>query len=443
MSFYYKTLMKKIAKREATIAVVGLGYVGLPVLIQFYRKGFKCIGLDIEKKKIESFSKYKFDTNFFSTILRNKKKHSVKKLQKINFSTDYSLISNADVIIICLPSPVFKNKKPNLKIIKSSLKQMSKFLKQGQLISLESTVSPGTTNDVFVKTLSRKYKLSENFFLVYSPERENPVIKNLGQRYNFYNTPKICSGYSTRCSKLGFVLYSKVIKKVVKSKSIQSAEMSKMIENVYRATNIGLVNELKMLCHKMNIDIHEVLKLARTKPFGFTPFKPGPGIGGHCIPVDPYYLINEARKQNFNLKFIKQAMNTNKSIIKWSIKKIENIIRKEKINLKNSKILFLGAAYKANIDDIRESPSIKIFKYFNQQKINFDYCDPYISKIKIIDLYKKSINLNYKYFKNYKVVILLTDHNAFNQKQIINNSKLIIDTRGFFQSFKSKKIYSI
>ena len=443
-NLYYKNLEKKFNSKTATIAVVGLGYVGLPLLIQFYRKGFNCFGIDTDNKKVESFNKNKFDTNYFEDVIKKKRKHSVKKLKKIYFSNNYSLITKADIIIICLPTPVFKNKQPNLQFITSSLKQMKSFLKKGQLISLESTVSPGTTNKILANFLIKEnFRLSKDFFLVYSPERENPVIKNLDQKFNFFNTPKICSGYSKECTRLGVLMYSKIIKTVIKTDSIKNAEMSKMIENIYRATNIGLVNELKMLCHKMNLDIHEILKLASTKPFGFKTFTPGPGIGGHCIPVDPHYLIHEAKNYNFDLKFVSESMKTNENITKWCINKIEKIFIKKKINNKKLKILFLGAAYKANIDDLRESPAIKFFKYFSKRKIKFDYCDPHVPKIKENGFFKSSIKLNYNSFNSYSALILLTDHSIFNKKYILKNSKLIIDTRGYFSNYKDKNIYSI
>ena len=441
---YYNILKKKITSKSANIAIIGLGYVGLPLLIQFYRKGFNCFGIDNDNKKIESFNKKKFDSNYFANVIKKKKRHSVKKLKKITFSNNYSLISKADIVIICLPTPVFKNKQPNLKFITSSLNQMKIFLKKGQLISLESTVSPGTTNKILANFLIKEnFKLSKDFFLVYSPERENPVIKNLGQKFNFFNTPKVCSGYSKNCTRLGVLMYSKVVKTVIKTDSIKNAEMSKMIENIYRATNIGLVNELKIFCHKMNLDIHEILRLAGTKPFGFTPFMPGPGIGGHCIPVDPYYLIDQAKKYSFQLNCIEEAMKVNQKITKWCIEQIEKILLIEKFKKNDFKILFLGAAYKANIDDLRESPSLKFFEYFQKIKVKFDYCDPYIPEIKTNLIKKKSIKLNYKIFSKYDAIILLTSHNIFKQNKIINNSNLIIDTRGHFKSFKNKKIHLI
>ncbi len=442
---YYKILKDKITSRKATVAIIGLGYVGLPLLIQFYRKGFNCIGIDIDKKKIDDIYKKKFEKNYFESIIKKKRKHSVKKLKQIKFSSNYTLISKADIIIMCLPTPIYKNKKPNLSLITNSLNKMSNFLKKGQLLSLESTVAPGTTNKVLGKFLQdkKKFKISEDFFLIYSPERENPVIKNIGQKFNFYNTPKICSGYSLKCTNLGAYMYSKILKTVVKTNSTKNAEMSKMIENVYRSVNIAFVNELKMLCHKMKIDIHEVLKLAGTKPFGFTKFKPGPGIGGHCIPIDPYYLLHEAKNYNFYSKFIDIALKTNEEVTKWCLKKTQKIFLKENIGKKGSKVLMLGITYKANIDDVRESPALKFFEYFKKRKINFDYCDPYILNIKHKNIHKKSIKLNYKLFKSYNAILLLTGHNIFNKNKIINNSNLIIDTRGFFKKYKKKKIYFI
>jgi UDP-N-acetyl-D-glucosamine dehydrogenase len=440
---YYKNLKKKIVNKDATIAVVGLGYVGLPLLIQFYRKGFSCIGIDRDKSKINSLSKDKLKNYYFKSIFKKKNKHSVKSLKKIKFSYKYSLINKADCIIMCLPTPITKLKKPDLSYITSSLTSMGPYLKKGQLISLESTVSPGTTEKILGKYLinKKKFIISDNFFLVYSPERENPVIENLKQKFNFYNTPKICSGFSNKCAQVGFLLYSRAIKTVVKTHSLKNAEMAKMIENVYRSVNIGLVNELKMLSDKMNINIHEVLNLADTKPFGFTKFKPGPGIGGHCIPIDPYYLIWEAEQKNFKVDFIKKAVEINENITDWCLDKIEKIIRDQKIQIKNEKILILGAAYKANIDDLRESPSLKFFQYFKKHKIKFDYCDPLIPYIKKFK--KSSIKLDYKIFNKYALVLILTDHSFFDKEMIIKNSKLIIDTRGYFLRNINEKIFSI
>jgi len=440
---YYKNLKKKFSEKKANIAVIGLGYIGLPLLIQFYRKGFNCIGIDIDKRKINSLNKKKYFNKYSGHIIKKRKMHFLKNNQKLQLSTDYSLISKADAIIMCLPTPVFKNNLPNLNYISSSLYKMKKYLKKGQLLSLESTVAPGTCKKILAGFLKKRFNLSKDFFLVYSPERENPIIKNIDQKFNFYNTPKICSGYSINCKKLGVLMYSKVIKTVIETSSIQNAEMSKMVENVFRAINIGLVNELKMLCYKMNLNIYDILSLSETKPFGFTKFKPGPGIGGHCIPIDPYYLINEAKNNNFNLRFVKEAMYVNKRITSWCLREIEKIFIKEKIKKSKLKVLFLGAAYKANIDDLRESPSLKFFNYFKKKRIDFDYCDPYIPFIKNRIIKKKSIKLNYKLFKKYQVIILLTGHRIFNTNKIIKNSNLIIDTRGFFKNSKNKKIYLV
>ena len=415
--------------------------------MQFNRKGFQCIGIDKSRKRIVQLQKkYKQDL-YYKYLFKKKNKHRTGQRKKMYFSSDYFEISNADIIIMCLPTPLSKDKKPDMSAIKDSLRSMKKYLKKGQLLSLESTTYPETTETLLAPFLQKKFIISKDFFLLYSPERESPVLDTKEHKFNLFNTPKICSGYSKRCSELGKALYAKVVKKVIKTNSTKNAEMAKMIENIYRAVNIGLVNELKMLSYKMKINIHEVLRLAGTKPFGFTKFNPGPGLGGHCIPIDPYYLTWYAKKYNFDTKFIKLAGKINSDVTKWCISEINKIIKKTynyKDNFyKKIKILILGAAYKANIDDLRESPSLKFFEYYKNKNVKFDYCDPYIKKINTKFIKKRSINLKYKNFKKYTAVIILTDHNIFNKRKIITNSKLIIDTRGYLQSFNNKKIHLI
>ena len=436
---HYLKLKKKIKSKKAKILIAGLGYVGFPILVQFFRKGFDCTGFDIDKKKIEQFKNNKFNGEYFSKIILKKKKHS-SKLNKLNFTSNYKAIKDADVIIVSLPTPINNLKKPDLSAVKSFLKNIKNYIKEGQLISFESTVAPGTTEKVFGDLIQqKKFDLSKNFFLVYSPERENPIIDNINQKLNLYNIPKVCAGSSKACTDLGCLLYSKIIKRVVRTEKIISAEMTKMVENVYRSINIGLANELKIICRKMNINIFEVLRLASTKPFGFTSFSPGPGVGGHCIPIDPYYLIDKAKQFNHNSKFIALSLQINEEITNYTIKEIIKLFKDKDIS-KNDKILFLGAAYKANIDDVRESPAIKIISYFKNKKYKINYCDPYVKNFEIDKKKIQSISLNYNSFKKYSVVIILTDHKKFIQKKLVTNSRLIIDTRGFLKNIKNKKI---
>ena len=429
---YKLEIIKKLKTKKATISVIGLGYVGLPLLERFFYKGYKCIGIDSDLKKIGSLNK-------------KYKGVSKKMKQRILFSNEYKNLLHADIIIICLPTPLKVNKSPDLSYIKSALKSLKPFLKKGQALSLESTTYPETTEEIIVPFIKKlQFEISKNFFVIYSPERESPLlVRNLDSKYILYNTPKICSEYSDNCYKVGYNIYCQIVKKVVRANSIKNAEMAKMVENIYRAVNIGLVNELKMLAHKMKIDIHEVLRLAGTKPFGFTKFTPGPGLGGHCIPIDPFYLNWKAKQYNFDTKFIKLAGKINGEVTEWVLKNMYLILKKHKIDLKTVKILIIGVAYKKNIDDIRESPAIVIMKNLIKKKIKYDYCDPHIPVVQINGVNKKSISLNYNKFKSYNLSIIITDHDAFNKKKLISKCKILLDTRGMIKKPKKDNFYSL
>lgn len=433
---YYQTLRKKIKKKKAIIAVVGLGYVGMPLLAQFYKKDFNTIGIDIDKKKINKLKNNKINSIYFKNLFKK------NKFKNLSLTTDFSYAKNSDVIILCLPTPLKKNKSPDISYIKQALLKLGPYLKKGQALSLESTTYPETTEEILLPFLKKlKFNVSKDFFLIYSPERESPVFEKNKNKFTLFNTPKICSGYSSNCLNIGSDLYSQVVKTVVRTDSTKKAELAKMIENIYRAVNIGLVNELKMLSQKMKINIHQVIDLAGTKPFGFTKFLPGPGLGGHCIPIDPYYLSWRAKKYKFDTKFIRLAGEINQKVTNWTINNVIKIIKKKKIDLKQCKILLLGVAYKADIDDLRESPALKIISNFKKRKIKFDYCDPYIDNIENLNL--KSVKLNYQKFKLYDCVVLLTDHSIFNKKKLINHSKLIIDTRGYLKNFNQNKLFHL
>jgi UDP-N-acetyl-D-glucosamine dehydrogenase len=435
---YFNNLYKKIQKKEAVIAVVGLGYVGQPLISQFSSKDFNCLGIDIDKKKINNLKKKSLTSRHINKL------KNIQKGKKIVYTSDFSKVKNADIIILCLPTPLKKNKSPDMSFILSSLKSLGPYLNKGQAISLESTTYPETTEEIIVPFLEKKkFDISKNFFVIYSPERESPIFNKKNNKYNLYNTPKICSGISKECVEIGILLYSKILKKVIKSNSTKSAEMAKMIENIYRAVNIGLVNELKMICHKMNINIHEVIELADTKPFGYTKFVPGPGLGGHCIPIDPFYLTWKAKQYNCDTKFIKLAGTINENVTTWTNNNILKILKKNKIDQNKCKILFLGAAYKGDIDDLRESPALKIMDFFSKKKISFDYCDPYIKKINFNNLKLKSVNLNYKSFSKYDCVVIVTDHTIFDNNKLLKNSKILIDTRGSLKNKNFKNLYTL
>ncbi len=433
---YFRALREKIKKKKAIIAVVGLGYVGMPLLAQFYKKGFNTIGIDIDEKKISNLKKNEIRSFYFKNLFKK------NKIKNLLFTSNFSNAEKADVIILCLPTPLKKNKSPDVSHIKKALVKLGPFLKKGQALSLESTTYPETTEEILLPFLKKlKFNISKDYFLIYSPERESPVFEKNKNKFSLFNTPKICSGHSANCLTIGNDLYSQIVKTVVKTDSTKKAEFAKMIENIYRAVNIGLINELKMLSQKMNINIHQVIDLAGTKPFGFTKFLPGPGLGGHCIPIDPYYLSWRAKKYKFETKFIRLAGDINQKVTNWTINNIIKIIKKKKINFNKCKILILGVAYKADIDDLRESPALKIISVLKRKKINFDYCDPYINKIRYLNI--KSIKLNYKNFKLYDCVVILTDHSIFSRNKIIKNSKLIVDTRGFLKNFNQSKIFHL
>ena len=412
---YFYNLKKKIQNNKAVICIVGLGYVGSAIIDKFNKKGFKTIGIDKDPKKL----KYQFKTN------------------KMKLTKDYSYVKNADVIIIALPTPLKKNMNPDLSYIKESLQKIKRFLKKGQLISLESTTYPGTTEEIILPVLRKnKFELSKDYFLVYSPERISPELKVKDKtiKYKLHNTPKICAGYSKECKSLALILYNKITKTTVGASSLKLAEATKMIENVFRSINIGLVNELKMFFNKINIDINEALDLADTKPFGFTKFNPGPGYGGHCIPLDPFYLYWLAKKNKVDLKFIKTSGIINKKTTDWITQKITNFIKKRKIKLHKKKILILGIAYKQNIDDTRESPALKIASKLRFKGFDFEYSDPYVSKIFFNKKIKKSQKLNSELFNKYPVIFIATDHSKFNYSLITKKAKYIFDSRNVIKN---------
>ncbi len=428
---YFSKLYKKIKNKSVAVGVVGVGYVGIQLLLQFTQNKIKTIGFDKDKKKLEKLTN---GISPFSYI--NSKK--IKNLKNKSVYTErYENIKFCDVIIICLPTPIKKNTKPDLSAIENTFKKFKKYLKKGQLIILESTTFPGTTREKIGKNL-KKFNLGKDFFLSYSPERENP-----GSNVHFSKVNKITSGYSYNCSVLSELLYKKIVNTVVVANSLEEAEMTKLLENIYRSVNIGLVNELKMICLAMGIDINKIIELASTKPFGFQAFYPGPGVGGHCIPIDPYYLYWRAKKFGQEAKFIKLAGDINIETTRWTIKNIIKILRKNK-SVKRKKILILGLAYKKNIEDIRESAGIKILQKLTKMKFKVDFSDPHVdvkdSLFKKLVGNSKKVKID-KSLKNYDCVVLVTDHDAFNYNLIVRYSKILIDTRNKIK--RKKNFYKL
>lgn len=419
-----KKILNKIKSKKIKIAVIGLGYVGLNLLIKFAKKNINIVGLDRNIERISLLKDHKSPISY----IKNKEINSIKKFTY--YSSDLKNIKSCDFIVICLPTPLDKKNKPDLSHIIECMTKIKKFLQKGQTIILESTTYPGTTENIILKNL-KNFTIGKNFFLGYSPEREDPGSK----KFNIYNTPKIVSGYTKDCLKIINSLYSNIVKKTIVSKSIKNAEASKIFENIYRSVNIALVNEMRFLLENLKIDINEIIDLAKTKPFGYSEFRPGPGVGGHCIPIDPLYLSWIAEKHGYKSKFIKLASFVNIKTTKLLAKKIIDNAK----NKKNKKILMVGLSYKKNIDDTRESASIKILNILERKGFEVYFLDKFVKNVKINNKPRVSIKNDYKLLKKFSITIIGTDHDYFNYKKIFTNSNLIIDLRNKYK-FKHEKI---
>ncbi len=429
-------LIAKFETKTAKIAVVGLGYVGLPLIFALYKK-FKVIGFDIDEHKISCLKNNKsYIKNFTSEDIE-----ILNASNRFECSSDFNILSKADAILICVPTPLTKNREPDMSYILATAKTISKILRKGQLIVLESTTYPGTTKELLQQTLEEETKLKagQNFFLSYAPEREDPGNK----KFTATDIPKVVGADDERSKILSVTLYSQIAPEVVPVSSTAAAEAVKILENIFRCVNIALVNELKMVFDKMGINIWEVIEAAKTKPFGFMPFYPSPGLGGHCIPIDPFYLTWKAREYDVVTKFIELAGEINSSMPNYVISKLRDALddRFAKV-LNGSKILIVGMAYKKNVDDIRESPSLCIFQELLNKKSEVDYFDPYI---KFIPKNREYPNLSHIYsidcikenLQKYDAIIICTDHDNIDYQLLVDNSKLIIDTRNATRVIKN------
>ncbi len=432
----YNYLLNKIKNLNAKICIVGLGYVGLPLFLHFAKKKFNLIGYDKDIKKINSLKNGK---SYISNI-SDKKIFSVIKSKKIEFSTDPKSLNNADVIICCLPTPITKTNSPDMAFIKEFSLTLKKYARKGQIIILESTTYPGTTNDYIASICNLKNMIiGKDVFICYSPEREDPGNK----KFSLSNTPKVVSGYSKQCLNLCKILYSKISNKVVEVKNLQTAEAVKIYENIFRSINISLANEMHIILSRLNIDIYDVINAAKTKPFGFMPFYPGPGLGGHCIPIDPHLINWVAKTKGYSSKFINLSAEINKERINRIFNFIISHLLKKNFKKNKIKVLIIGVAYKKNTNDCRESPALKLIEILNKNKISYDYYDPYVNELKYFRMYgkinKKGIK-NLNNLKKYTCSLILTDHDIIDYENILDKSNTIFDTRGVLNSHKNKKI---
>ena len=418
------------------IGIVGLGYVGLPLAIQFAKSENNVLGLDIDKSKVDSLNQGK---SYIKHISSDDLQHQLQE-NRLEASTDFNRVKELDAVLICVPTPLNKDREPDLSYVLDTAKAIAPHLPKGILVSLESTTYPGTTEDELKPVLEAgsRMKAGIDFHLVYSPEREDPGNPDS----QVAKIPKVIGGYTEKCLKIGQKVYTTAIDSLVPVSSCRIAEATKLTENIFRCVNIALMNELKVIYHEMDIDVWEVIEAAKTKPFGYMPFYPGPGLGGHCIPIDPFYLSWKARQQNLEARFIELAGEVNLSMPKYVIDRCEEELIKLGKTLEGSRILLLGIAYKANVDDMRESPSVEIMELLQDRGVNIEYSDPHIPIFPEMREYSfnlKSVELSAETICTYDMLLLVTNHSAFDYDMIKKHADFIVDARGVYSS-QTKKI---
>ncbi len=419
-------LISKIQAHKATVGVVGLGYVGLPLVLRFGEEHFPVIGFDVDPVKVRKL-------NAGESYIRHipaARLQSLTKEKQFEATSDFKRLAEADCVIICVPTPLTAKKDPDLQYIEKTADAILKTLRKGQIISLESTTYPGTTEEILLERFrATGLEAGKDYFLVFSPEREDPGNAKFSTR----TIPKVVGGITPNCLEVGKTLYSQVIDRVVTVSSTKAAELVKLLENIYRSVNIALVNELKLLCDRMGIDIWEVIDAAATKPFGYTPFYPGPGLGGHCIPIDPFYLSWKAKEYDFSTRFIQLAGEVNTSIPYYVVDRIGAALNDHSKSVRGAKVLVLGVAYKKDVDDVRESPALEIMELLQDKGATLTYSDPYIPKLhkmrKHDFSHMSSAALNEDLLKKSDVVLITTDHTGIDYQWLVTNSALVIDTR--------------
>jgi len=432
-------LEKKILDRSAVIGVIGMGYVGLPLAVEFARVGFRVIGIDVKEDKVKIINSGK-------SHIDDIKDYQVKELtdlKRLRCTTDFSALKDIDCVAIAVPTPLNKTKDPDVSFILSAVVEISKHLHHGQLVVLESTTYPGTTEELILPMLQEKgLKVGRDFYLAFSPERVDPGNAS----FSTHNTPKVVGGITKDCLRVSKILYEQVITKVVTVSSTKAAEMVKLLENTFRSVNIGLVNEVALMCDRLQIDVWEVIDAAATKPFGFLPFYPGPGLGGHCIPIDPHYLSWKLRSLNYYARFIELAGDINSRMPEYVVDKISSALNSRKMSLNGAKILVLGVAYKKNIADVRESPALDIIKILERKGAHVSYNDPYAQEL-VLDGGKryKSQPMNAKSIASTDCVVIVTDHSDYDYQWVVDKAKVVVDTRNATRSVKSgrAKIFKI
>ncbi len=429
----YKTeLLQKIENREAVIAVIGIGYVGLPLAVEFAREGYRVIGVDVSEKKVELINS---GESYIPDIPTDDIARPVKA-GLLSATTDYSVLRDVDAISICVPTPLRKTKDPDMSYIITAADEIAKYSRPGQLIVLESTTYPGTTDELIVPRVAQNgYRVGEDIFVCFSPERIDPGNKTYGVR----NTPKVIGGATPDCTEVAVALYSKPIERVIPVSSTRTAEMVKLLENTFRSVNIGLVNEMALMCDKLDVNVWEVIEAASSKPFGFMTFYPGPGLGGHCIPIDPLYLSWKLKALNYNARFIELASEINGNMPLYVVTKIMDALNNVRKTVNGADILVLGVAYKRDIDDLRESPALDIIRLLEERGANISYHDPYVPNLHREGIDLESQPLTEETLSAADAVVIVTDHTCLDYAWVAEHASIVVDTRNALKDVKQPR----
>jgi UDP-N-acetyl-D-glucosamine dehydrogenase len=432
----FARLKRRIKDNDAVLSVIGLGYVGLPLAVEMAKVGFRVHGIDVNPKKVGMVNKGRS----YIQDVSNEDLRSVVRSGKLSATTNFSVLGKCDTIDICVPTPLRKTKDPDISFVIDALEQIVKYLKPGQLVMLESTTYPGTTVEVMLPMLeSTGLKVGKDFFLGFSPERVDPG----NEKFTTKNIPKVVGGMTDKCTRLACDLYESIIDSVVPVSSPTVAEMVKLLENTFRSVNIGLVNEMCLMCNRMDIDVWEVIEAADSKPFGFLKFLPGPGLGGHCIPIDPFYLSWKAKMAGFEPRFIELAGQINSSMPDYVVTRVNDALNDSRKSIKGAKILILGVAYKRDVNDTRESPAVDIIRILEARGAKVSFADPLVDRLKVDDIDMRGVKLTPARLRSCDCAVVVADHSEFDYGMIVRNSKAIVDTRNALSKYKGRKIRRI
>ena len=427
---------RRMQRRSARIGIIGLGYVGLPLAVEFARAGFRVTGFEIDPKRVATLNAGR---SYIQDVPTSQVRGLVRS-EHLRATLDFDELRTMDAIDICVPTPLRKTKDPDVSYIVAAVQEIAKRLRRGQLIVLESTTYPGTTDELVRPMLEeRGLRAGKDFFLAFSPERNDPGNPTFQTR----NIPKVVGGFSPRCTKAVSLLYGAVIERIVPTASTQVAETVKLLENTFRSVNIGLVNEMALMCDKMGINVWEVIDAAATKPFGFMPFYPGPGLGGHCIPVDPFYLSWKARQSGFEARFIELAGQVNGSMPYHVSRRVAEALNAHRQAVRGAKVLLLGVAYKADIDDVRESPSLDLMEILERDGAHVSYCDPYVPSVRHGGRIYRSLPFRASTLRSADCVVIATAHKAFDWRLITKNARSVVDCRNSLKGRRSRGVYRL